>query len=102
MPNTLLCELEISGCLSYSLFYVQIVDQGGDDLNVSEAERRYAEIFGGPFVSRYCDQCFDSTSMSVTVLSKKLGQKILGRAALGRNGRNGEKLEIHRLGEKAQ
>lgn len=97
MTNALLCEVQITGCLSADLFYIEVPDQGSDDANVAAANNRYAELFGGPFRSHYCDQCHDSTSMCVEVLSTKRSRKVRSRAAIGRHDANGQEYVIHRL-----
>ena len=99
MGNVLLCEVEISGCMSADLIYIEVLDAGSDEANAAAAEVRYAEINGRPFESYYCEQCFDSTWMSTTPLSQKHSRKVLARAAVGRTNRNGQPFAIHRLNE---
>lgn len=97
MTNALLCEVQITGCLSADLFYIEVEDQGSPEANVAAAQTRYAEINGGPFKSHYCEQCHDSTWMCVEALSSKRSRKVRARAAMGREDQHGQPYVIHRL-----
>lgn len=78
------CKVELTGCMSFDTFLMEIPDAGSREACEAAAEERYTALFG-KFESRYCDQCHDSTSMSIELLTPKQSKKAWRRWKAGRS-----------------
>lgn len=76
--ENIFCKVLLSGCLSHAEYYFEIPCLDSEAERLQAAQAQYEARFG-VFKSSYCDQCFDYTSLSFELFSRKQSKQFLRR-----------------------